>query len=211
MPGAIDLLAPKKVALVASNPATSPTTGWPVGFWWAELTHPYWEFLERGFEVGVYSPDGGELQGDKLSDPRDASGYSADDLISLGFINSPDHRRLVEQRGLLAPGCIEHRAKVVHIRVRGPGDDQVIRDKRISVKVVFLFVDLVTPLHLPGGFVDGVEGPGTGTDEELIARNCGTGLDSTPGLKFPKLSTFWLSDNGDVRLLRGCKSQCETY
>jgi putative intracellular protease/amidase len=120
VPGAIDLLAPKKVALVASNPATSPTTGWPVGFWWAELTHPYWEFLERGFEVGVYSPDGGELQGDKLSDPRDASGYSADDLISLGFINSPDHRRLVEQSKPIAEIDVDDHDAILFIGGQGP-------------------------------------------------------------------------------------------
>lgn len=120
MPGAIDLLAPKKVALVASNPATSPTTGWPVGFWWAELTHPYWEFLERGFDVGVYSPDGGELQGDKLSDPRDAGGYSADDLISLGFINSPDHLRLVEQSKPIAELDVDDHDAILFIGGQGP-------------------------------------------------------------------------------------------
>jgi hypothetical protein len=25
----------QKVLLIAANPATSPTTGWPIGFWWA--------------------------------------------------------------------------------------------------------------------------------------------------------------------------------
>jgi hypothetical protein len=68
--------------LVASNPGTSPTTGWPVGFWWAELTHPYWESVECGFEVGVFSPDGGRLEGDAWSDPRDES--SAAELRSRG-------------------------------------------------------------------------------------------------------------------------------
>jgi putative intracellular protease/amidase len=120
MPGAIDLLAPKKVAMVASNPATSPTTGWPIGFWWAELTHPYWEFAERGFEVGVYSPDGGELQGDGFSDPRDASGYSADDLLSLGFINSPDHRPLVEESRPIAELDVDDHDAVLFIGGQGP-------------------------------------------------------------------------------------------
>ena len=40
---------PKRVAIVASNPAVSRQTGWPIGFWWAELTHPYWEFVEHGY------------------------------------------------------------------------------------------------------------------------------------------------------------------
>jgi putative intracellular protease/amidase len=120
MSGAIDLLARKKVAIVASNPATSPTTGWPVGFWWAELTHPYWEFIERGYHVDLYSPDGGALEGDKLSDPRDESGYSADDLISLGFINSPQHRRLVDDSRPIAELDVDEHDAILFIGGQGP-------------------------------------------------------------------------------------------
>ena len=87
---------PKRVAIIASNPATSKQTGWPIGFWWGELTHPYWEFVENGYQVEIFSPDGGKLQGDSWSDPRDGSKYSAEDLLSLGFINSPEHAALVE-------------------------------------------------------------------------------------------------------------------
>ena len=65
---------PKRVALVIANPATSTTTGWPVGFWWSELTHPYAEFREAGYEVEVFSPAGGACEADAMSDPRDASG-----------------------------------------------------------------------------------------------------------------------------------------
>lgn len=79
----------KRIAMVISNPAISTTTGWPVGFWWSELTHPYYEFSEAGYEVEVFSPDGGKCEPDAMSDPRDPSGYSASDLISLGFINTP--------------------------------------------------------------------------------------------------------------------------
>ncbi|MEM8860988.1 MAG: type 1 glutamine amidotransferase domain-containing protein [Chloroflexota bacterium] len=99
MSGSIDILnpeQPKKVLMLASNPAVSDTTGWPIGFWWAELTHPYWEFVENGYEVTIASPEGGALQGDSWSDPRDESKYSASDLLSLGFISSPDHAALVE-------------------------------------------------------------------------------------------------------------------
>src|SRR5919109_2132325 len=98
MSGAVDVLnpdRPKRVVILASNPAVSKQTGWPIGFWWAELTHPFWEFVEHGYQVEVASPEGGKLEGDKWSDPRDESGYSADDLISLGFINSPAHMKLV--------------------------------------------------------------------------------------------------------------------
>ncbi len=85
----------KKVLLIAANPATSPTTGWPIGFWWAELTHPYWAFTEAGYEVEIRSPQGGALQADGYSDPEDASGYSADDILSLGFKKSPKHAALL--------------------------------------------------------------------------------------------------------------------
>jgi len=99
MSAALDILnpdKPKRVLMVVANSATSSVTGWPVGFWWAELTHPYWVFAEHGYKVDVVSPDGGALQADSWSDPRDESGYSAHDLISLGFINSPNHSKLVE-------------------------------------------------------------------------------------------------------------------
>jgi putative intracellular protease/amidase len=88
---------PKRVAIVASSPAVSRQTGWPIGFWWAELAHPYWEFTERGYAVTIASPDGGALQADSWSDPRDPSGYASDDLLSLGFLSSPRHAPLLEQ------------------------------------------------------------------------------------------------------------------
>ncbi|MCE2901057.1 MAG: type 1 glutamine amidotransferase domain-containing protein [Gemmatimonas sp.] len=86
---------PKRILLIAANPAVSPVTQWPVGFWWAELTHPYWEFTEAGYIVEIRSPDGGALQADGYSDPEDASGYSAHDVLSLGFKKSPAHSALL--------------------------------------------------------------------------------------------------------------------
>lgn len=88
--------APKRVALVIANPAVSTTTGWPVGFWWAELTHPYYVFTEKGYEVEIFSPEGGRCEADAMSDPADASGYSATDLISQGFIHTPALRALID-------------------------------------------------------------------------------------------------------------------
>lgn len=86
----------KRVALVIANPATSSTTGWPVGFWWSELTHPWLAFTEAGYEVEVFSPDGGACEADGMSDPRDPSGYSSSDLISLGFLSTPKLAALVK-------------------------------------------------------------------------------------------------------------------
>ena len=87
---------PKRILQVVANPAKSTTTGWPVGFWAAELTHPYYAFTEAGYEVTIASPNGGKVEVDSLSDPRDASRWSADDLISMGFLNTPELVALLE-------------------------------------------------------------------------------------------------------------------
>ena len=86
---------PKRVAIVIANPTTSTTTGWPVGFWWSELTHPYYALHKAGYEVEIFSPAGGKCEADAMSDPRDASGYSASDLISMGFISTKSLAALV--------------------------------------------------------------------------------------------------------------------
>ncbi len=87
--------APKRILFVVANPGTSETTGWPIGFWWAELTHPYWTFVEAGYEVEIRSPKGGRLEADGFSDPEHESGYSADDFVSLGFKHSARHAALL--------------------------------------------------------------------------------------------------------------------
>jgi putative intracellular protease/amidase len=121
---------PKRIVIVASNPAVSEQTGWPIGFWWGELTHPFWEFTERGYTVDIASPEGGGLQADSWSDPRDKSGYSAEDLISLGFINSPSHMKLVEESKPLASVRVDDYDGALFVGGQGPmytfwGDDRV--------------------------------------------------------------------------------------
>jgi putative intracellular protease/amidase len=96
-PNSVNTKKTKRVAIVIANPALSTTTGWPVGFWWRELSHPYFAFTEKGFEVEIYSPKGGKCEADSFSDPRDPSGYSESDLISMGYINSPKLMALVEK------------------------------------------------------------------------------------------------------------------
>ena len=95
-PNAVNPRRPKRIAIVISNPAVSTTTGWPVGFWWSELAHPYHAFRERGYEVELFSPNGGACVADAMSDPRDASGYSSSDLLSMGFIATPSLAALIE-------------------------------------------------------------------------------------------------------------------
>ncbi|WJR76611.1 type 1 glutamine amidotransferase domain-containing protein [Bradyrhizobium sp. NP1] len=95
-PNPVNARRPKRIAIVISNPATSSTSGWPVGFWWSELTHPYFMFAEKGYEIEIFSEQGGRCEADAMSDPRDSSGYSASDLISMGFIATPRLAALVD-------------------------------------------------------------------------------------------------------------------
>jgi putative intracellular protease/amidase len=81
---------------VISNPAVSTTTGWPVGFWWSELTHPYFQFTEVGYEAEMFSPNGGRCEADAMSSPEDASGWQADDVIGRGYVHDPEFIKLVE-------------------------------------------------------------------------------------------------------------------
>jgi putative intracellular protease/amidase len=92
----VDPARPKRAAIVISNPAVSTSTGWPVGFWWSELTHPYFAFTEAGWEVDVYSPQGGRCEADALSDPEDASQWQAEDVISRGYKHDPGFVGLIE-------------------------------------------------------------------------------------------------------------------
>jgi putative intracellular protease/amidase len=86
----------RKILMVVANPAVSTTTGWPVGFWASELIHPYDTFVRQGYEVTIASPKGGKVQLDAYSDPRDASGYSKNDLLSLEYLGRSEFVALLE-------------------------------------------------------------------------------------------------------------------
>ncbi len=85
-----------KVLLIASNPSVNKQTGWPIGVWAAELTHPYWEFSNAGYSVDIASPDGGEIKIDGFSNPKDESKYAAWDYLSLGFLKDPSKAALLK-------------------------------------------------------------------------------------------------------------------
>ncbi len=86
----------RRVAFVLSNRATSSVTGWPIGFWLAELTHPFDEFRRAGWNTTLFSPEGGGLYIDDFSDPYADNGYSADDQISKDFLDDPATRALLD-------------------------------------------------------------------------------------------------------------------
>jgi putative intracellular protease/amidase len=94
--------ASRKILMIVSNPAVSPVTGWPTGFWAAELTHPWVEFGDAGYQVELASPQGGKVAIDAYSDPRDASGYAKHDVISLGVLSHPGMAGMFERTPALA-------------------------------------------------------------------------------------------------------------
>lgn len=96
-----------KILMVVANPAVSTTLGWPVGFWAAELIHPYHEFTQQGYDVTIASPQGGKVAFDALSDPRDSSGYSKADSLSLTYINKPGFLDLLEETPAIAQLTVE--------------------------------------------------------------------------------------------------------
>ena len=108
------------VLMVVANPTTSSTTGWPVGFWAAELFHPLYEFTKARYRVTVASPDGGRVEVDGYSDPRDKSGWSADDLISMGALNTPEIAALLAETPKLADLDLDDYDAVVVCGGQGP-------------------------------------------------------------------------------------------
>jgi putative intracellular protease/amidase len=90
------------VLLIVANPSISTTVGGSVGFWASELIHPYDEFIKTGSQVTIASPNGGKVEFDSFSDPRDASGYSKDDTLSLHYIHQPEFMQLLENTAVIA-------------------------------------------------------------------------------------------------------------
>jgi putative intracellular protease/amidase len=85
-----------KILMVVSSPSVSKQTGWPIGFWAAELTHPMRIFQESGYEIELVSTEGGKIEMDSYSNPLDPSGYSSHDIITLGYLQKPEFTKLLE-------------------------------------------------------------------------------------------------------------------
>jgi len=194
----------KKILFVAANPAVSPTTGWPVGFWWAELTHPYVAFAEAGIEVEIRSPDGGDLVADGYSDPEDASGYSAHDIVSLGFKKSEKHAALL--RGTKSLEGVTHEGYDAIFVAGGQSPMVTFRGNERLARLVASFHEAgkVTALvchgtcvlleaRLSGGelLVKGKTWTGFASSEERVA-------DSYVGRK---IQPFWIED--EARAIAG--------
>lgn len=108
-----------KILMVASSPSISLQTGWPIGFWAAELTHPMRVFQESGYEIELVSTEGGKLMMDSYSNPTDPSGYSAHDIISLGYLQKPEFLSMLDNTKKLT--TVKHNEYVAIFLVGGQG------------------------------------------------------------------------------------------
>ena len=88
--------------------------------------------------MDIVSPEGGALEADAYSDPRDESGYSAEDLISLGFINSPAHMKLVEESKPLSAVRVDDYHGALFVGGQGPMYS-FIDDERVHALVASFY------------------------------------------------------------------------
>ena len=109
-----------KILMVVSSPASSEQTGWPIGFWAAELTHPMHVFQEAGYEIELASTEGGKIVMDSYSDPTDASGYSAHDVVSLGYMQLEWFNQMLENTGKISEANPEDYDAIFLVGGQGP-------------------------------------------------------------------------------------------
>ncbi len=187
----------KSILMIASNPAISPVTQWPIGFWWAELSHAWLEFNHAGYSITIASPEGGDLQADGWSDPEHESGYAAHDIISLGFKKSPTTTGLIKQTPKLSSlNMAQFDALFI---VGGQGPMVTMIDDAALQKTVVAFYEsgkitaavchgtcvlLKTKLSTGELLVKGKTWTGFANSEELYAQ-------SAAGVK---IQPFWIED-----------------
>ena len=109
-----------KILMVASSPSVSKQTQWPIGFWAAELTHPLRVFQEAGYEVELVSTEGGKLEMDGYSNPTDASGYSAHDVITLGYLQQKSFKDMLENTKKLTEVDVKNYDAIFLVGGQGP-------------------------------------------------------------------------------------------
>lgn len=88
------ILPKKKVLFLVANPAT--LKGFPVGFFAEELTRPFFEFVQIGYEVDLASPKGGKVEFDGFSDPENEHTIYPNDLVTIGFSRHKTFGKLMD-------------------------------------------------------------------------------------------------------------------
>src|SRR5215469_2877575 len=80
-----------KVLAIVSSHDKLGDTGYPTGYWIAELAHPYLLLTDAGYEVDVASPKGGKAPVDAWSDPNSPVAQSPGDFVSTGLLENRFH------------------------------------------------------------------------------------------------------------------------
>lgn len=187
----------RRVAFLLSNEAESSVTGWPIGFWLSELTHPFEEFAKAGFEMELFSPEGGGLYIDDFSDPFAENGYSGDDEISKAFLADPERRALLEKTRPLAELSPDDFDAVFLVGGQGPMEtfarnrrvEEVVRDfyeaEKPTAVVCHATCVLLSATDSSGQLiVAGKEWTGFTSDEEqYVEENVGR-----------KFQPFWIEE-----------------
>lgn len=156
--------APKKgkILMVASSPVISKQTGWPIGFWASELTHPLRVFLEAGYEIELASTKGGKIEMDSFSNPNDESAYSAHDIISLGFMQNSWFNDALSNT--LALNDIEIEEYLAIFLVGGQGPMYTFRNNTDLQKLIVKFHESNKPVaavcHATAVFLDAKKSDG---------------------------------------------------
>jgi len=132
-----------KILMVASSPSVSKQTGWPIGFWAAELTHPLRVFQEAGYDVELVSTEGGKLEMDGYSNPTDASGYSAHDVISLGYMQQKSFNDMLANTKKLTE--VSEKDYVAIFLVGGQGPMYTFRGNKELEKLFVSFYEAGKP------------------------------------------------------------------
>lgn len=101
------------ILIIAANSATSTTTGWPVGYWLSEVTHPYEVFTKAGYKVTIASPKGGKVEMDAMSNPNHESGRSAWDTVSKEYLENKPFMDLLENTPSIKDVSIEDYDSIV--------------------------------------------------------------------------------------------------
>lgn len=110
----------KRVLFVVSNEVDPGPAGFAVGYWLAELAHPYWAFQQRGYALTIVSPQGGPVAPDAMSDPEGGRFGPPQDFLSIGFKRSARIAPLLAATGRLADAKVEDHDAIFVVGGLGP-------------------------------------------------------------------------------------------